>query len=661
MALHVFVAMPYGVKEGIDFNRVYAELIRPALESEGFEVFRADEEESAGDIRTDMFQELLLADVVVADLSIDNPNVWYELGVRHALRARGVIPIASRQGPMPFDVYTDRKLRYRIREGAPDPQYVQEDRRALGAMVKETVAAWHGRKSSPVYHLLPYLKEPDWKTLRVGDVGEVWEKQAEWERRVATARAKQRAGDVVLLAEEAPAQALRREAHFLAAKTLRQLNQPSFALEQIDKALDLDPTDLPAMQEKGILLGRLGRYEEAREWLKALARAHPDDAETCGLLGRLQKDSWISSWRKPGATPQTLRDEAKAEIDTLEEAVDAYAAGFRQDPRHYYSGINALTLLYVAWHLTGQDEAWALRMELEGGVGWAVRSALSKETNDFKDFWARVTLADLELLSSDAPAIEKAYAHALAAAESNAFALNSSWQQLDMLRALGFRTDEVNAALRVIDRALTRLAAPWRPEKIFLFSGHMIDMPDRERIRFPAHMTDEAAAAIAARIAELGGGTQDLALCEGASGGDLLFAQAALDRGLRVELRLPFEEAEFLEKSVAFAGAEWVERYYHVKSSERTKVLEMPQELGPTPPQRDPYERANLWQLYTALAGGPDRVRFIALWDGEKSGKPGGTDHMIDAVRKRSGRVSIIDAKTLLGQTRTTEGGETGS
>ncbi|MGZ5147240.1 MAG: tetratricopeptide repeat protein, partial [Burkholderiales bacterium] len=112
MALHVFVAMPFGVKDGVDFNRVYSELIRPALESEGFEVFRADDEERAGDIRTDMFQELLLADVVIADLSIDNPNVWYELGVRHALRARGVIPIACRQGPMPFDVYTDRKLRY---------------------------------------------------------------------------------------------------------------------------------------------------------------------------------------------------------------------------------------------------------------------------------------------------------------------------------------------------------------------------------------------------------------------------------------------------------------------------------------------------------------------------------------------------------------------
>src|SRR5919107_6431938 len=95
--MHVFVAMPYNNKEGIDFNKIFSDLIKPALEEEGYEVFRADQEQRAGEIRTDMFQELLLADLVVADLSIDNPNVWYELGVRHALRKRGVVQIKSKR------------------------------------------------------------------------------------------------------------------------------------------------------------------------------------------------------------------------------------------------------------------------------------------------------------------------------------------------------------------------------------------------------------------------------------------------------------------------------------------------------------------------------------------------------------------------------------
>src|SRR6266540_7264987 len=114
---HAFVAMPFGSKPGpdgklIDFNKVFDAYIRPALEDAGLTAFRADEEMRAGDIRTDMFQELLVADLVVADLTIDNPNVWYELGVRHALRARGVVIVCGGKVTTAFDLYTNRKLRY---------------------------------------------------------------------------------------------------------------------------------------------------------------------------------------------------------------------------------------------------------------------------------------------------------------------------------------------------------------------------------------------------------------------------------------------------------------------------------------------------------------------------------------------------------------------
>lgn len=76
--------MPFGVKQKIDFNEIYNILIKPSLEAAGFHVIRADDEIRGGDIRPDIFQELLLADLVVADLSIDNPNVWYEVGVHQA-------------------------------------------------------------------------------------------------------------------------------------------------------------------------------------------------------------------------------------------------------------------------------------------------------------------------------------------------------------------------------------------------------------------------------------------------------------------------------------------------------------------------------------------------------------------------------------------------
>lgn len=123
---HAFVVMPFGTKKGGDgsiynFNEIYKTLIKPALEEAGFEPFRADEENSSGDILTDMFQELLLADLCLCDLSIDNANVYYELGIRHAFRKRGVVHIQAGRAYMPFDIFNVRTLPYHITvEGVPD-------------------------------------------------------------------------------------------------------------------------------------------------------------------------------------------------------------------------------------------------------------------------------------------------------------------------------------------------------------------------------------------------------------------------------------------------------------------------------------------------------------------------------------------------------------
>ena len=259
MAFFTFVAMPFGVKQGIDFNRVFREYIEPALTEARFEVFRADEEMRAGNIRTDMFQQLLIADLVVVDLSIDNPNVWYELGVRHALRSRGVIQIITQREQMPFDVYTDRVIRYHTKDGVPDPEFLQQDKAKLGQFATETMASWHGRKVSPVYHLLSYLREPDWKTLRVGEAQEFWERYERWEERIEIARDKRRPGDIMLLADEAPTQALHLDAHRAAGKALMKMGQFSFALNQYKDAFAIDPTDLDSQQQSAILLGRMNR------------------------------------------------------------------------------------------------------------------------------------------------------------------------------------------------------------------------------------------------------------------------------------------------------------------------------------------------------------------------------------------------------------------
>src|SRR5882672_842454 len=87
-----FVLMPFGSKAdpsggpNINFDPIYEQAIKPAIEAAGMEPVRADGERTGGIIHKPMFERLLLCDFAVADLTTGNPNVFYELGVRHAAR-----------------------------------------------------------------------------------------------------------------------------------------------------------------------------------------------------------------------------------------------------------------------------------------------------------------------------------------------------------------------------------------------------------------------------------------------------------------------------------------------------------------------------------------------------------------------------------------------
>jgi hypothetical protein len=109
----------------------------------------------------------------------------------------------------------------------------------------------------------------------------------------------------------------------------------------------------------------------------------------------------------------------------------------------------------------------------------------------------------------------------------------------------------------------------------------------------------------------------------------------------------PFPEPDFIERSVAPAAGDWPSRFFAVKAKlekERPPRC-MPKELGES--KRDPYERCNLWLLYTALAHGPEKVRFVCLWNGGGGDGPGGTQHMVREVKQRTGQVVWLDTRKL--------------
>jgi tetratricopeptide (TPR) repeat protein len=661
MKPHAFIAMPFGTKpdgEGnlINFNLVYSDYIKPALEAAGLEVFRADHEQRAGDIRSDMFQELLLADLVVADLTINNPNVWYELGVRHALRSRGVVLVCGGRVTTAFDLYTDRKLRYGITDEGPDPQTLQDDIKKLTQMVKETMESWHGRKISPVYDLMPNLKEPDWKSLRIGNVREFWEKYEAWEDRVSLAHQNGNIGDILVLAEEAPVAAFRAEAWIRAGQSLRKAKHFDFALEMLERGLEIEPRHLTGLQEKGICLERIAMekkpgftLERARQHYRNVLDDYQTDSETWALLGRVDKDAWIDSWRHKNASPEKMREDAKYEDALLRAAIDSYYKGYRENLAHYYSGINALALMHLYEDLTG-DTRYVTDMSTLSG---AVRFAAECERNEGEIYWAKATLGDIEVLTGTPDTVVTAYKEAIAKNENDWFALDSCRDQLLLLQCLGFRTETVTAGIETFDRALKRLEKPdkaWEPRKVYLFSGHMVDQPDRQPPRFPADKIENASRKIAEVLEQLEAGPEDLALTQGACGGDLLFTEACQNREVKVHWYQPFDEPEFIQKSVIRGGEEWRTRYSDAKAKIAGPIRSAPARLAAPPgsaPGNYPYERCNLWLLYTAFSCGIDKVFFICLWNGEGGDGPGGTAHMYNEVKKRTSQVNWINTNDL--------------
>jgi hypothetical protein len=103
-----FVIMPFA--EGFDV--IYSLFIQPTLAEAGYEVRRADEIRSAQNILKDIILGLVNSDLVVADLTDSNPNVYYELGLAHAL-GRPVIMLSQEMEELPFDLRSYRVIPYK--------------------------------------------------------------------------------------------------------------------------------------------------------------------------------------------------------------------------------------------------------------------------------------------------------------------------------------------------------------------------------------------------------------------------------------------------------------------------------------------------------------------------------------------------------------------
>jgi len=156
-------------KDKINFDKVYAEIIKPSVEGlkdRGIRIncVRSDKIELAGLIHERMITHIVEADVAVVDITTDNPNVFYELGIRHALRNRVTVLMRRKGKPNPFNVGGMTTIEYDL-----DKQSAARARDVIANFVANGLLS--GAKDSLVYTVLPGLKaSPDPKPITESDV-----------------------------------------------------------------------------------------------------------------------------------------------------------------------------------------------------------------------------------------------------------------------------------------------------------------------------------------------------------------------------------------------------------------------------------------------------------------------------------------------------------
>lgn len=131
MKPYCFIAQPF---DGDVFDRRYEEIIVPSVRNCGLEPYRVDCDSSVVVPVKSMEEYIAKASLFIADITLDNPNVWYELGYAIALN-KEVIMVCSdeRSGNLPFDVQHRNVLLYRTKSYSDFTRYQASLESAISA------------------------------------------------------------------------------------------------------------------------------------------------------------------------------------------------------------------------------------------------------------------------------------------------------------------------------------------------------------------------------------------------------------------------------------------------------------------------------------------------------------------------------------------------
>lgn len=445
----LFVAMPFGTKPDpthrfeIDFDEIYEGCIKSAADEADLDVIRADEETLGGIIHKPMYERLLLAEIVVADLTLANANVFYELGIRHAARPRSTILIFAKSNQLPFDVAPIRAIPYELDNAG---SISAEDADALQATLAERLAEAKESEAvdSPLFQLLdgyPGISLPHEVTEafrdRVQQVSALTEEMRDArslpdeERVPVLQEIEERIGDFSAASQELPLDLL------LAYRDASAWSEMVGCIEKMPAELRQVPT---VRQQLALALNRrnnTGDRAKAIGILEELIDEYGSSPETNGILGRIYKDTWEEA-DKAG-------EDAKASA-ALDAAIGEYEKGFDTDPRDAYPGINLLTLLLRRGSPGDSDRVEALQPVVLFAVA-------RRGTLDSGDYWDVATVLELATIGGDRELAERALGRIELLAPQR-------WERETTARNMGILAESLGDDHAWIEDLQQRLLAP---------------------------------------------------------------------------------------------------------------------------------------------------------------------------------------------------------
>ncbi len=391
--------MPFGEKRDItgaliNFDSIYKDLIAPSIEEAGFEPLRADEEMTGGIIHKPMFERLILCEYAVADLTTANANVFYELGVRHAVRPWSTVLLyAKGSGQLPFDVAPLRAMPYQFTTEGKTAD-IETTKIELVKRLKEAKEAQNSAIDSPLFQLVEGFPEIDHTKTDV--FRDRVQYSAKIKEQIAAAR---KQGKAALLSLEKQLGDIKNLESgvvidlFLSYRAVKAWSEMVNLVKNMSPAL---ANTVLVQEQLGLALNRDGKGEEAEKVLLDLIKKRGPSSETYGILGRVYKDRWEAAYKRG--------DELLA-AGLLDHATEAYMHGFEADWRDAYPGVNAVTLMEI------KEPPDARRTKIIPVVEYAVDRRIATGKPDYWDYATRLELA---VLAKDKESATRSTSSALA-------------------------------------------------------------------------------------------------------------------------------------------------------------------------------------------------------------------------------------------------------